>query len=100
MSAVRKGQIEEFRDAVAAPGQQDLGFCPSTFSVKPCSQVVGPSARAPIIRSISFSQEIEDGHRIQGIVSAELRLFEDPSWGLYPVTSPCILLAREYTCTK
>ena len=100
MSAACKGQIEEFRVAMAAPGQQDLGFCPSVFRVRPCSQVVGPSARVPIIRSISFSQEIEDGHRIKGIVSAELRLFKAPSWGLYPVTSPCILLAREYRCTK
>ena len=50
--------------------------------------------------SISFRQEIEDGHRIKGIVLAELRPFKDPFWAFYPLTSPCVLLAGECMCTK
>ena len=49
---------------------------------------------------VSFSRETEDGHRIKGIVSAELRPFKDPFWAFYPLTFPCVLLARECTCTK
>ena len=50
--------------------------------------------------SISFRQEIEDGHRIKGIVLAELRPFKDPFWAFHPLTSPCVLLAGECMCTK
>lgn len=69
------------------PRPQDLGFCPSIFRMRPCSQVLSMSARAPDVMSISFSQE-KDGHRMKGIDSAELTPLKEPFWKLYPVTYP------------
>ena len=96
-------QIEWSRNAMQAPGQQDLGSYNSVFQDAWFSGSLHVS-RAPAVMPVSFSSEKEDGHKTKSRALAELAPFKGPFWNPHPPALSLYWLARtlllDHPCLK